>query len=67
MNIKERRLLTKIYRTHHNLLNRLSLGDKEYWNVVKKYSEYHNELNNKILQLEIAKRETQVLNESKEL
>ena len=58
MNIKERRLLKKIYRTHHTLLNRLSLGDKEYSYVVRKFAEYHNELNSKILQLEIAKHDS---------
>lgn len=56
MDIKERRLLNKIKRTHTTLLSKLSLGDREYQTIIKKYAEYHNELNNKILQLEIAKR-----------
>ena len=52
MDIKERRMFEKIYKTHLKLVQRLNLGDDDYWKIVKRYRDYHNEANYQILQIE---------------
>ena len=49
MKIKERRLLNKIERLHHSLLNKLKLSEKDELRFQRLYADYHNSINLKIL------------------
>ncbi len=52
MKIKQRVLLNKIESLHNKLLNTTILSDKEESEFQKRYADYHNWINIKILQLE---------------
>ena len=58
MRIIQRKLLDKIEVLHYKLLNRLKLSEKDELKYQRLYADYHNTINLKILNLELAKKKS---------